>query len=75
MADIVSRPNRNQLSPTTDPSNLTVYGAIKLPTSESTIKFGDGTDTVVMSTDGNDYLELEQVQILLLMQLGLLKIL
>ena len=42
------------LSPTTDPSNLTVYGAIKLPTSESTIKFGDGTDTVVMSTDGND---------------------
>ena len=31
-----------------------MYGAIKLPTSESTIKFGDGTDTVVMSTDGND---------------------
>lgn len=42
------------LSPTTDPHNLTVYGDIKLPTSESRIKFGGDTNNVLMSTDGND---------------------
>jgi hypothetical protein len=41
-------------SPTTDPRNLTVYGAIQLPTSESTIKFGGDTNNVLMSTDGTD---------------------
>jgi hypothetical protein len=42
------------LSPLTDPSNLNMYGNINLPTSESTIKFGNGTDTVTMSTDSSD---------------------
>ena len=41
-------------SPTTDPHNLTVYGDIKLPTSESRIKFGGDTNNVLMSTDGTD---------------------
>ena len=41
-------------SPTTDPRNLTVYGAIQVPTSESTIKFGGTTNNVIMSTDGNN---------------------
>ncbi len=41
-------------SPTTDPRNLTVYGAIELPTSESTIHFGGSTNNVKMSTDGSD---------------------
>jgi len=41
-------------SPTTDPRNLTVYGDIKLPTSESRIKFGGDTNNVLMSTDGAD---------------------
>ncbi len=41
-------------SPTTDPRNLTVYGDIKLPTSESRIKFGGDTDNVLLSTDGSD---------------------
>ena len=41
-------------SPTTDPRNLTVYGDIKLPTSESRIKFGGNTDNVLLSTDGSD---------------------
>ena len=41
-------------SPTTDPRNLTVYGDIKLPTSESRIKFGSDTNNVLMSTDGAD---------------------
>jgi len=41
-------------NPTTDPRNLTVYGDIKLPTSESRIKFGGDTNNVLMSTDGND---------------------
>jgi len=42
------------VSPTTDPHNLTVYGDIKLPTSESRIKFGGDTNNVLMSTDGTD---------------------
>ena len=42
------------VSPTTDPQNLTVYGDIKLPTSESRIKFGGDTNNVLMSTDGTD---------------------
>ena len=42
------------VTPTTDPHNLTVYGDIKLPTSESRIKFGGDTNNVLMSTDGND---------------------
>ena len=42
------------LSPTTDPHNLTVYGDIKLPTTESRIKFGGDTNNVLMSTDGSD---------------------
>ena len=41
-------------SPTTDPRNLTVYGDIKLPTSESRIKFGGDTNNVLLSTDGSD---------------------
>ena len=41
-------------SPTTDPRNLTVYGAIELPTSESTLKFGGSVNNVIMSTDGSD---------------------
>lgn len=41
-------------SPTTDPRNLTVYGAIELPTSESKIQFGGSTNNVIMSTDGSD---------------------
>jgi len=41
-------------SPTTDPRNLTVYGDIKLPTSESRVKFGGDTDNVLLSTDGSD---------------------
>lgn len=41
-------------SPTTDPRNLTVYGDIKLPTSESRIKFGSDANNVLMSTDGAD---------------------
>jgi len=41
-------------TPTTDPRNLTVHGDIKLPTSESRIKFGGDTNNVLMSTDGND---------------------
>ncbi len=41
-------------SPTTDPRNLTVYGAIQVPTSESTIKFGGTTNNVIMSTDGDN---------------------
>lgn len=41
-------------SPTTDPRNLTVYGAIELPSSESKIQFGGSTNNVIMSTDGND---------------------
>ncbi len=41
-------------SPLTDPRNLTVYGDIQLPTSESRIKFGGSTNNVLMSTDGND---------------------
>lgn len=41
-------------SPTTDPRSLTVYGDIKLPTSESRIKFGGDTNNVLMSTDGTD---------------------
>ncbi len=41
-------------SPTTDPRNLTVYGDIKLPTSESRIKFGSDANNVLMSTDGTD---------------------
>jgi len=41
-------------SPTTDPRSLTVYGDIKLPTSESRIKFGGDTNNVLMSTDGSD---------------------
>lgn len=41
-------------SPTTDPRNLTVYGDIKLPTSESRIKFGGNTNNVLLSTDGSD---------------------
>jgi len=41
-------------SPTTDPRNLTVYGDIKLPTSESRIKFGGDIDNVLLSTDGSD---------------------
>jgi hypothetical protein len=41
-------------SPTTDPHNLTVYGDIKLPTSESRIKFGSDANNVLMSTDGAD---------------------
>ena len=41
-------------SPTTDPRNLTVYGSIELPTSESNIKFGGDTNNVLMSTDGAD---------------------
>lgn len=42
------------VTPTTDPRSLTVYGDIKLPTSESRIKFGGDTNNVLMSTDGND---------------------
>jgi len=42
------------LSPTTDPHNLTVYGDIKVSTSESRIKFGGDTNNVLMSTDGSD---------------------
>ena len=42
------------LSPTTDAHSLTVYGDIKLPTSESRIKFGGDTNNVLMSTDGTD---------------------
>ena len=41
-------------SPTTDPRSLTVYGDIKLPTSESRIKFGGDTNNVLLSTDGSD---------------------
>jgi len=41
-------------SPTTDPRNLTVYGDIKLPTSESRIKFGGNANNVLLSTDGSD---------------------
>lgn len=41
-------------SPTTDPRSLTVYGDIKLPTSESRIKFGGNTNNVLLSTDGSD---------------------
>ncbi len=41
-------------SPTTDPRNLTVYGAIEVPTSESTIKFGGSANNVIMSTDGSN---------------------
>lgn len=41
-------------SPTTDPRNLTVYGDIKLPTSESRIKFGGDNNNVLLSTDGAD---------------------
>ena len=41
-------------NPTTDPRNLTVYGDIKLPTTESRIKFGGDTNNVIMSTDGTD---------------------
>ena len=41
-------------SPTTDPRNLTVYGDIKLPTSESRIKFGGNNNNVLLSTDGAD---------------------
>ena len=41
-------------SPTTDPRNLTVYGDIKLPTSESRIKFGGDNNNVLLSTDGSD---------------------
>ena len=41
-------------SPTTDPRSLTVYGDIKLPTSESRIKFGGDTNNVLLSTDGAD---------------------
>ena len=41
-------------TPTTDPKNLTVYGDIKLPTSESRIKFGGDVNNVLMSTDGAD---------------------
>tara|TARA_B110000483_G_scaffold122263_1_gene147411 strand:+ start:1638 stop:3746 length:2109 start_codon:yes stop_codon:yes gene_type:complete len=42
------------VSPQNDPHNLTVYGDIKLPTSESRIKFGGDTNNVLMSTDGAD---------------------
>jgi hypothetical protein len=42
------------VSPTTDPHNLTVYGDIKVSTSESRIKFGSDTNNVLMSTDGSD---------------------
>ena len=42
------------LTPTTDPKSLTVYGDIKLPTSESRIKFGGDVNNVLMSTDGTD---------------------
>jgi len=41
-------------NPLTDPRNLTVHGDIKLPASESRIKFGGDTNNVLMSTDGND---------------------
>lgn len=41
-------------SPTTDPRSLTVYGDIKLPTSESRIKFGGDNNNVLLSTDGAD---------------------
>ena len=41
-------------SPLTDPRNLTVYGDIQLPTSESRIKFGGSANNVLMSTDGSD---------------------
>jgi hypothetical protein len=41
-------------SPTTDPRSLTVYGDIKLPTSESRIKFGGDNNNVLLSTDGSD---------------------
>ena len=41
-------------NPLTDPRNLTVYGDIKLPTSESRIKVGGDTNNVLVTTDGND---------------------
>ena len=41
-------------SPTSDPRNLIVYGDIKLPTSESRIKFGGDNNNVLLSTDGSD---------------------
>ena len=42
------------LTPENDPANLTVYGAVELPTVESKIQFGGSTNNVVMSTDGSD---------------------
>ena len=41
-------------NPLTDPRNLTVYGDIKLPTSESRIKVGGDTNNVLVTTDGSD---------------------
>lgn len=41
-------------SPLTDPKSLTIYGPINLPTSESSIVFGDTAPNVSISTDGTD---------------------
>ena len=41
-------------SPLTDPKSLTIYGPINLPTSESSIVFGDAAPNVSISTDGTD---------------------
>ena len=41
-------------SPLTDPRNLTVYGDIQVPTSESRIKVGGNTNNVLIGTEGNN---------------------
>ena len=41
-------------SPLTDPRSLTVYGDIKLPTSESRIKVGGNTNNVLIGTEGDN---------------------
>jgi hypothetical protein len=41
-------------SPLTDPRNLTVYGDIQVPTSESRIKVGGNTNNVLIGTEGDN---------------------